>query len=287
MFRMTERPLVTLGMPVRNGAAMIRAALDSMVQQDYPNLEIVVSDNASDDETPAILRDYSNRYNFIRTFRQQKPIPVFENFMFVLGQARGDFFAWCAHDDTRSLNFVSGLLPAFSDSQTSLAFGDTYLWDGKNPASLHSDYNFATDGLPRWLRLRKAALMQCFDMYGLWRIDALRKLRVRHARWWPDLPVMTGAAVDGEFRYVAGVTLRYFEIPKTTAQRAHYEQYTAGASLIGNLFDVSRGCFITVSRDAGLPYGLLTLVFVIERFLRQVPQSCKRRLLKARQRRTA
>lgn len=284
---MTERPLVTLGMPVRNGAAVIRAALDSMVKQDYPNLEIVVSDNASDDETPAILREYSDRYGFIRTFHQQMPIPVFENFMFVLRQARGDFFAWCAHDDTRSLNFVSGLLPAFSDSQTSLAFGDTYLWDGKNPASLRSDYNFATDGLPRWRRLRKAALLQCFDMYGLWRIDALRRLKLRQARWWPDLPVMTGAAVEGEFRYVPGVAFRYFEIPKTTAERAHYQEYTAPASLIGNLFDVSRGCFVTVSRAAGMTYGLMALVFVIEKFLRQIPQSCKRRLFKAWQRRTA
>ena len=65
-------PLVTLGVPVRNGAAMLAAALDSIVAQDYPNLEVVVSDNASTDATPEILRDYVQRYRHIRVIRQER-----------------------------------------------------------------------------------------------------------------------------------------------------------------------------------------------------------------------
>ena len=278
---MKSGPLVTLGMPVRNGGTMLRAALDSMVNQDYANLEVVISDNASDDDTPAILRDYAARYDFIRVVRHDVPLNAIDNFMFVLRQARGDFFSWCAHDDTRSENFVSGLLSAFSDPNTVLAFGDLYIWDGKNSARLRAGYDFANDGLRRWRRLRKAALMQCFHIYGLWRTDSLRRLKLRPARWWPDLPIMVAMAANGIFRHVPGVAFRYFEVTKTTHERAYYQDHRAPASLITNLLDVFSGCFVTVTRAAGMLSGALALLFVIEKFSRQVVQRLRRDLASA------
>jgi glycosyltransferase involved in cell wall biosynthesis len=269
-------PLITLGMPVRNGAATLRSALDSMVNQDYPNLEIVISDNASADPTPDILRDYAARYSFIRIFRHDVPLTAVGNFTFVLEQARGAFFGWCAHDDTRSLNFVSGLLPAFADPQTVLAFGDLYILNGRDSASLRKVYDFANDGLPRWRRLRKAALMQCFHIYGLWRVDALRSLRIRYASWWPDLPIMMGMAANGIFRYVPGVTFEYFEVIKTTDERSYHQDHRAPAYLIVNLLDVFRGCCVTVTRAVGVFYGTLALFFLVEKFSRQVLQRCAR-----------
>lgn len=62
---MTEKkdrlPLVTISMPVFNGASSISNALDSIVAQTYPNLEIIVSDNASDDETFDICQRYEKK----------------------------------------------------------------------------------------------------------------------------------------------------------------------------------------------------------------------------------
>lgn len=269
-------------MPVRNGGATLQLALDSMVNQDYPNLEIVVSDNASDDSTSDILQHYAARYEFIRIFRQDKPLTAYDNFMFVLRQARGEFFAWCAHDDTRSLNFVSGLLQAFADPQAVLAFGDLYVWDGEGPPSFHADYRFSTEGLPRWRRLRKAALMQCFHFYGLWRIDPLRHLEFCYARWWGDLPIMMGMAANGVFRHVPGVLFQYFEAAKSTEARAYAQNFQAPAALLINLLDVCRSCFVTVARAAGVLSGVLAFCFVVEKFARQTPKSFSRRFLERR-----
>ena len=47
----TGQPLVSIGMPVYNGERYVDEALRSLLAQDYPNLEIVVSDNASTDQT--------------------------------------------------------------------------------------------------------------------------------------------------------------------------------------------------------------------------------------------
>ena len=52
------QPLVSIGMPVRNGGALFREALASVVTQDYRNLEIIVSDNASTDDTADVVREF-------------------------------------------------------------------------------------------------------------------------------------------------------------------------------------------------------------------------------------
>ena len=54
-----SRPLVSIGVPVFNGEAGLARSLDSLLNQDYPNLEIVVSDNGSTDATWQIAERYS------------------------------------------------------------------------------------------------------------------------------------------------------------------------------------------------------------------------------------
>jgi glycosyltransferase involved in cell wall biosynthesis len=54
-------PLVSIVMPVRNGARWIGAAIDSALSQTMPSLELIVVDNGSSDETPQIIAEYAAR----------------------------------------------------------------------------------------------------------------------------------------------------------------------------------------------------------------------------------
>lgn len=265
---MSAMPLVTLAVPVRDGGPMLAAALDSIIGQDYPNLEVIVSDNCSTDETAGILADYAQRYCSIRVIRQPKPLTAIDNFMFLLHEAQGEFFAWCAHDDTRSRDFISGLLPAFEDPWTVLAFGDLYIWNGISPPE-RRDYDFTNVGLPRWQRLRKAAQMQCYHVYGLWRTSALRAIRYRYTHWWSDMPIILAAAATNQFRHIPGPQFIYFEIAKTDAERAAYQDHRAGASRLKDLAALFTASFITVDRTAGLRPALAATAFLAEKYLRQ------------------
>lgn len=259
-------PLVTLAVPVRNGGEMLRAALDSIVNQTYPNIEIIVSDNASNDGTPALLAEYAARYANFRVIRHDQPSAAIENFMFVLQEARGEFFAWCAHDDTRSKDFVASLLPALSDPLTLLAFGDLYIYDGVNSPQLHVGYDFETMDLPRWKRLRKAALMQCYHIYGVWRVSALRAIKYHYVHWWSDMPVMLSAAANGLFCHVPGVQFSYYEIPKTREWRAQYQDNTVFRSRAHDLYRLFRATFLSVRDTAGLPSAALAILFLFEKY---------------------
>ena len=65
-------PLVSVGLFVFNGEDGLDKALDSLVGQDYPNLEIVISDNASTDATPDICRRYMQKDPRIKYSRSKK-----------------------------------------------------------------------------------------------------------------------------------------------------------------------------------------------------------------------
>jgi glycosyltransferase involved in cell wall biosynthesis len=56
-----DSPRVTVCVPVRNGSRTIRRTLDSILAQDYSNLEVIVSDNCSTDDTAQIVQGYAER----------------------------------------------------------------------------------------------------------------------------------------------------------------------------------------------------------------------------------
>jgi glycosyltransferase involved in cell wall biosynthesis len=54
-------PKLSVGLPVYNGEAFLRIALESIVTQDFPDFELILSDNASTDETAAICEEFARR----------------------------------------------------------------------------------------------------------------------------------------------------------------------------------------------------------------------------------
>lgn len=106
----TDLERVTIGLPVYNGAGTLDGVIQSLSAQDHPNLVILVSDNASTDETPAILQQWAERDSRVVVFRQPENIGAARNFDWVLRNATTEWFMFAAHDDEWSSNYVSALL---------------------------------------------------------------------------------------------------------------------------------------------------------------------------------
>lgn len=102
-----KHALVTIGIPVFNGEKFIEKRLDSILSQSLKDFEIVISDNASLDNTSAICKEYAEKDNRIKYFRQKENIGPLQNFNFVLLQARSEFFVWAAVDDLWDEKFLS------------------------------------------------------------------------------------------------------------------------------------------------------------------------------------
>lgn len=104
-------PLVTVAIPTYNRArTYLRPCLEGALAQSYPNLEILVADNGSTDDTAAVVRGYND--SRIRYFRQPKNIAPNDNFNFCLDEARGAYFLLLLDDEQIDPDFVETCLRA-------------------------------------------------------------------------------------------------------------------------------------------------------------------------------
>lgn len=94
-------------MPVFNGEQYIERALDSVLDQTYRDLEVVVSDNASSDETEQIVREYARRDCRVFYQRNDRNLGAAANYNLVFQRSRGEFFKWAAHDDYLAPTFLA------------------------------------------------------------------------------------------------------------------------------------------------------------------------------------
>ncbi len=109
---------LTIGMPVYNGAASIRRALDSLLAQTFNDFCIIISDNGSTDETQSICEAYAAADPRVTYIRQAKNLGPQMNFRFVLFEAHTPYFMWAAADDLWAPTFAERNIAALEDDLT-------------------------------------------------------------------------------------------------------------------------------------------------------------------------
>ncbi len=92
-------PRVSVGMPAYNAGQTIRASLDALLAQTLGDFELIVSDNASTDDTWAIVSEYAARDPRIVAIRQPKNIGANGNYTAVFRRARAPYFKWASSND--------------------------------------------------------------------------------------------------------------------------------------------------------------------------------------------
>lgn len=95
------QPLVSILMTTYNQPAYFKQALDSALNQDYNNIEIVIGDDSTNTDTQKLMQYYLNTYENIRYYFHNGPLGGFgrENMKFVLNHAKGEYINFLFHDD--------------------------------------------------------------------------------------------------------------------------------------------------------------------------------------------
>lgn len=103
-------PKVTIGLPVYNGAGLMRRAVDSILAQTYTDIELLISDNCSTDETADICREYARLDSRVVYTKTDRNVGAAGNYTRLARIARGEFFKWISHDDWMAPRFVEACL---------------------------------------------------------------------------------------------------------------------------------------------------------------------------------
>jgi hypothetical protein len=199
-------PRVTIGVPVYNAARYLPVALDALCAQDYPDLEIVISDNASTDETWEICQRYAVADPRIRLWRNQRNLGGHANFGKLVELASGELFKWAAYDDICRPGFVSACVAALDAAgpRAVLAYPKTVLIDEAGAAiGPYADKLDLRD--PRaWRRLSGLAnnISLCHAHFGVFRLDALRRTGLIRPFLSSDYTLMAEVAAIGQIHEV-------------------------------------------------------------------------------------
>ena len=176
-----DNPLVSIGIPTYNRSLCLVHAVESALAQDYKNLEIVISDNASTDETSNVCVELCKKDTRIRYIRQPKNLGMTENFRCALAASHGEFFMWLSDDDWVDSSYISQCMHFLTNNVDYVLVSGTekyykrgeFLYEGTK-IDLTEDNRLA-----RVLSyFRKVAINGVF--YGVARSDLLSGLELRH-----------------------------------------------------------------------------------------------------------
>ena len=102
-------PLISVGLTTYNRGALLRVAIQKILAQTYKNIEIVIADDGSTDNTQSICKTFARKDKRIRYFRQKQNVGMNKNYTFALNKARGKYFIWAADDDKWKNNYLEAL----------------------------------------------------------------------------------------------------------------------------------------------------------------------------------
>jgi len=131
-------PLVSIAMATYNGEKYIAEQLESIINQTHPNIEIVITDDASADNTVSIIRDYQQKNNFIKLFINPVNSGVTKTFENSFKNSSGDFIAIADQDDIWELNKLEVLLHAIENEDAAYSNSALVDKDGKSMNKLFS-----------------------------------------------------------------------------------------------------------------------------------------------------
>jgi glycosyltransferase involved in cell wall biosynthesis len=199
-------PRVSIGLAVRNGAAYLREAIDSILAQTYADFELIICDNASTDDTEAICRAAAAQDARVRYWRNPRNIGGTNNENLTITKARGEFFRLAAHDDKLAPDLLEKCV-AVLDAQPDVVLCYSYVSeiDGGGHFIRITRRDKGTAAAPhRRLRELMHRDHTCEMTYGLIRTAVLRQTRLYQNYTDADRTLLCELALHG----------RFYEIPE-------------------------------------------------------------------------
>jgi glycosyltransferase involved in cell wall biosynthesis len=195
-------PLVSVGIPVYNDKGYLREAIDSILGQEYDNLELIISDDASDAATEAICREYAARDPRVRYFRAERNRGAIWNFNHAFEHAAGKYFMWAAYDDVRHPQYLLHCVAALeSNPDAVLCCTEIRLIDerGQNLDDPNWPRGIRPTGSTPRQRVRQVAQATFwYDFYGLMRTEVLHQTRLANPVWGFDVVIMLEMCLRGD-----------------------------------------------------------------------------------------
>lgn len=223
----SDTPLVSVIIPTYNRPEYLKQAIASAIQQTYQNIEIIVSDNCSPENTQAIAESFQD--SRIRFWRQPENMGMLPNQIHAFKMAQGKYVASLHDDDMWNEDFLAKLIPYLeANSNLILAFCDQYIIDNQDNIN-----NKKTEENTQAYKRNQLAqgIYQNFAQIGLVEksIPTAAACVIRnHVIDWNDIPIEIGGMWDLYLTYLCCISGygAYYYPQKLTRYREHEQTDT-------------------------------------------------------------
>ena len=227
------KPKITIGVPVYNGEATIRRALDSLLLQTYDNFELIISDNDSTDSTSKICLEYAQKDKRIKYIRKNKTVSIIWNYIFVIEQAETEYFMLASDDDYWDPKFIEKNLEVLESRPNIVGSISDIKLIGNNIGNYYTNPNECNSNNLKWEFVRPnigtyekkirniLEFNWILNQFSIFRTEQLKKsiIKKRFASW--DFAVMLNIIKFGDlyvlddvlmFRDTSGISSTASEI---------------------------------------------------------------------------
>ena len=199
-----------------NGEKYLKEQLDSILNQTYKNIRIIISDDCSKDTTPEILKEYQKKDDRIELHIQKNNLGVVKNIEFLLKEVKSPYYMLADQDDYWLPEKAEKSLEKLKEEKADLVFGDLEVVD-KNLNTMYSsfnDYMLLTRKINKYINSYKVNyLYNCITgCTVLAKKETIEKIiplptnskRVLHDHW-----IGLMVALNGKLAYVPEKYIRY------------------------------------------------------------------------------
>ena len=116
-------------LPTYNGEKYVEEQIDSILNQTYKNINLIISDDCSKDNTRNILKKYEKKDKRITLYLQEKNMGVVKNIEFLLKQVKSNYFMLADQDDVWLEEKISKSMETLKSQNADLVFGDLEVVD--------------------------------------------------------------------------------------------------------------------------------------------------------------
>lgn len=174
---MLKEPLVSIAIITYNRKDLLKKTLDSVINQTYKNLEIIIADNHSEDGTEELCREYAAKDSRIKYFRHDKNIGMTANSNFTTSKVTGKYWIGVCDDDWLELDYIEKCVDFLEKNpEYSIVFSLTQLYDIENNLISTSkvnklDYNDHNKRIKKYIRVNIDSLY-----VGLFRTSIMKQM---------------------------------------------------------------------------------------------------------------
>lgn len=127
-------------LPTYNGEKYLKEQLDSILNQSYKNIKLIISDDCSKDSTPEILKKYKEKDSRVEIYLQEQNLGVVKNIEFLLKKVTAKIFMLSDQDDYWLPEKVQKTYETLQKEEADFVFGDLEVTD-KDLNTIYPSFN--------------------------------------------------------------------------------------------------------------------------------------------------